>query len=477
MKYFLLHVLLIALFIISCEKEVSVSPPEPGVNEGVISISSDPSGTMIFLNGRNTGKLTPDSLTFLDPADYKITLKKKYFKDTTVAVSLSEDGESSVLVDILSNQSMYGKLFLKTTPDGAQVVLNDSLTSEVTPVTISHLLPGAYNVEFRLYNYRGQKTNAIVQSSKTNTYIVQLRDTSQWVDYQLTNSGIPSNSLSSIITDQNNIKWIGSYDKGVIRFDENAFTVYNKSNSQIPNNRINCLNVDDQNRVWVGTDNGIGIFNGSGWTVYNQTNSPLTSELIYRIRFDNMGNAWIGTAANLVKFDGTNWTFYNEPLGRDWITDMDLTDLNKIWIGTVRFGIFTLVNGDFIAYPESLYNYPTNSITSMAVDNFNNTWFCFIQDSTGRSGVSYWNGSSFNNFNIGSPGNKINHVWIDDDNNKWFSSTEGFVKYDTQNNLEVFNTTNSYLSSNYITSSVRDQQGNVWITTFGGGLNKYKPPQ
>ena len=62
-------------------------------------------------------------------------------------------------------------------------------------------------------------------------------------------------------------------------------------------------------------------------------------------------------------------------------------------------------------------------------------------------------------------------------NNKWFATSEGFIVFDTQNNSTVYRTTNSLITSNNIRASVRDQIGNVWITTAGGGLNKFKPPR
>jgi ligand-binding sensor domain-containing protein len=304
-----------------------------------------------------------------------------------------------------------------------------------------------------------------------------LRDTSEWVDYQTFNSGIQSNSLTSIAVDQNNVKWIGSLSNGLIRFDEISFTNYNESNSPIPDDRINCLSVDNQNRIWTGTDFGIGIFNGSSWIIYNRNNSGLTSEIINSIRFDNLGNAWIGTSANLVKFDGASWILYNDPLSHDWIKDLYIESENKIWLATQMYGIFVLENGVVSEFPRTEYNYPTYSLTSLAPDQQGNIWFCFLSDTSGRGGISYWDGSSFTTFFPVSSGNAINHIFIDQQNNKWVSTQEGFILYDPLNSLQLFNLSNSLISSNLITASIKDINGNVWVTTQSAGLNKYKPSQ
>ena len=198
------------LLIVGCDKEVSRSPVESEAPKGFIYINSTPNGFTIFQNGRNTGRLTPDSISYIEAGVYEITLKKKYFKDTSVVVTLSEDEKLQVSVDIASNPSMYGRLILQTMPTGASITLNDSVTNKVTPLTLSNLLPGEYKVKFSLTNHRDKEIIVIVQSSNISSYSEAIRDTSVWVDYQLFNSGIQSNSLTAIALDNNNVKWFGS---------------------------------------------------------------------------------------------------------------------------------------------------------------------------------------------------------------------------------------------------------------------------
>ena len=469
--------ILMILIIIGCDKEVSRSPVESEAPKGFIYINSTPNGFTIFQNGRNTGRLTPDSISYIESGIYEITLKKKYFKDTSVAVTLNEDEKLTVSIDIASNPSMYGNLLLQSSPAGAEIIINDSATGKITPSTFSGLLPGEYTVKFKLLNHRDKEINTVVQSNKTNSYSEELRDTSVWVDYQVFNSGIASNNLTAINIDQNNLKWIGSLDKGIIRYDEIGFNYYDKTNSSIPSNKINCISIDNQNRVWVGTDFGIGIFDGSSWVTYNRTNSGLTSEFINTIRFDNTGNAWIGTTANLVKFDGSNWTIYNEPNSLDWINDIFIENENKLWLGTKLGGIFIFENEIFTSLPKLQYGYPSLTISSIERDVFNNVWFCFLPDSSGRGGVSYFNGNSFTNFLLGSTQNFVRNIFIDGQDNKWIATSEGFFVFDPQNNSTVYRTNNSLISSNNIISSVRDNNGNTWLTTFASGLNKFKTPR
>ena len=476
-KYCLLCLVVAAILLdaISCDKKVSRSPVEPEPSKSFIYVTSTPSGFTIFQDGRNTGRITPDSLSYLEPGDYEITLKREYYKDTSVTVSLNEDEKKQLQVYYLSNPSMYGKIFLDSEPEGAAIILNDSSINHVTPFTITGLLPGEYNIKYQLYNHRDAELTAVVQSSKKNNYYAELRDTSEWINYQTFNSGIQSNILNSIAIDQKSVKWIGSLDVGVIKYDGITFTNYSKSNSSIPDNRINCINVDNQNKIWVGTDLGLGIFDGNSWIVYTQRNSGLRSNIINSVNFDNQNTAWIGTSGGLAHFDGANWTVFNDSALRVWAMDSEFDNNNVLWIGTRENGIATLQNGTLTFLADSIYQYPSNRVYTVTKDNFGNMWFTHAADVGIRSGISYWDGNSFNSIFIGTSANVINHIAIDKNNVKWICTQDGFVRMDGLNVTEIFSQQNSLISSNRTTQSAIDKEGNIWIVTSAGGMNKYKP--
>lgn len=463
--------------IIGCDKEVSRSPVEPDPFRGVINISSSPGGATIFLNGRNTGRLTPDSLTFLNPDTYEITLKLQYFKDTSLTVQLDEDVRSELNIDYFSNPSMYGNLILFSVPSGAGIFLNDSSLNKATPDTLYGLLPGLYKVKFKLNNFRDTEINALVESSITRNFSVELRDTSVWVDFQKSNSNIQSNLLTSVAVDFNGIKWIGSSDVGLIKFDENNFSNFNTSNSGIPSNQINCLSVSNSNDLWIGTPSGLAIFNGSTWNVFNTSNSELPNNDVNAIKFDQSGNAWIGTNNGFAKFDGINWEVFNYSSAHFeflWVTDLAVELNNTVWLGSNNYGILSWENNIFTEYIDTLQNFPTGRISAAEVDVNNNVWFGHLSTGTRRGGVSFYDGNMFTSLFPGSPAIKINHIHIEDlTNSKWISTTEGVIRYDENNSVANYNIQNSQLSNNKV-KAIANQESTFWIATFGGGLNKFK---
>jgi streptogramin lyase len=464
----------VLVFAAGCDKEISRAPTAPPPSEGFIYVHSNPGAFAIYKNGRNTGRYTPDSLLFLEPGAYEITLKKLYWKDTTITVNVTEEEPSDINIDYLSNPSMRGDLVFYTNPPGANIIINDSLLNETTPATINNLLPGIYNITFRLDDHRDDNFEATVESSKSKNYNSVLRDTSVWVDYQVFNSGIQANVLTAIAIDDDGVKWIGSLSNGIISYDDVDFVNYTESNSPLPGNRINCISVDAINRIWIGTDYGLAVFDRSSWIIYNRYNSGLTSEIINSVIFDDGGVAWIGSTSGLVKFDGITWQIFNEPEMRVWAMDCEFDNSGVLWIGTREYGIVTLENDSLTFIPATIYNYPTERISSVAKDNFGNIWFTHMPDSGRMSGVSFWDGNIFNNTFLGTATNNVNNIYIDADNNKWISTWEGFVLFDSQNFSQIFSSLNSLISSDRINASVTDQSGAVWITTQGGGLNKFK---
>lgn len=474
--FFILFLIVISYLIIGCGKEVSTSPVEDEVPQAFLYVDSEPFGSTIYLSGKNTGRLTPNYIPFLEDGHFQVTLKKRYFRDTTFSVTLIDKDTTNVFIDYYQNPLMLGRITFNSSPTNSEVILNDSVTGLHTPASVSGLTPGKYIVKYRLYNHRDSEIEVIVESNKTAASYSALRDTSEWIDYQIANSGIQSGLLTSISSDYQNVKWIGTSNLGLIRFDEIEFKNFNINNSDLPSNQINCAKVSNDNKVWVGTNNGLGVFDGNSWQIYNTSNSSLPNNGINDIQFDLTGNAWIGTNNGFAKFDGVNWQQFNytsQLFTYLWVTSLQFDGSNNLWIGSNNFGVLKFDGTTFTEYVAADYNFLTDRISSIAMDNLGRIWIGQLLNNGIRGGVSMYTGSAFTNFYFGTINNKINNIYTTD-GNKWFSTSEGLAKYDNSNSSIFFSTLNSYLSNDNITGVVKDLKGNIWITTFGGGLNKLK---
>lgn len=82
----------------------------PLINTGSIYITSNPMGAQIWLNGTNTGKVTPDTVKSINAGWYSVTLKLTNYYDSTFSVSVTA-GEMSIVGPIVLVSNIHTKLY------------------------------------------------------------------------------------------------------------------------------------------------------------------------------------------------------------------------------------------------------------------------------------------------------------------------------------------------------------------------------
>lgn len=82
-------------------------------NLGKISVQSTPSGAQVWLNGVNTGKVTPETLDTLTAGNYQVTLKLETYSDSTVTATVTNAQTTTVNVTLaLKDVLMFGPIKL-----------------------------------------------------------------------------------------------------------------------------------------------------------------------------------------------------------------------------------------------------------------------------------------------------------------------------------------------------------------------------
>lgn len=105
---------------------------------GTINIFSEPAGARIFINGEDTGKDTPSTITDLElNKNLNVTLKKSEFKDFEQAVALQNMEPITIQASLA--KILYSNIRVSSQPPGATIFLNGVNTGQVTPATISKL--------------------------------------------------------------------------------------------------------------------------------------------------------------------------------------------------------------------------------------------------------------------------------------------------------------------------------------------------
>jgi hypothetical protein len=113
-------VILLGLFIASCED--STTGPD-AVTTGTLVVQSTPTGAQIWVDGTNTGKVTPDSIKNLSAGAHSLTLKLDGYKDTVQTnVTITAGFTTSKLITLTSASLTFGpvKLWETTGTTAAQ---------------------------------------------------------------------------------------------------------------------------------------------------------------------------------------------------------------------------------------------------------------------------------------------------------------------------------------------------------------------
>ena len=472
-----LFVLAITFLLLNCDKDVSVTPPEPPLPSGKIFVDSYPDKAMIFLNGRFTGSLTPDTINFIEKGNYTLLLKKANFKNVSQKITISTDSLYELFIDYRKLSGIVGSITVDSKPRGAEIFIDDSSTGLVTPNTLSNLFPGDHTLKLKRTGYWDFEVSIQVESGKTLYPYLSMVDSLVWVNYNPLNSGLPDLYINHTTIDNNNVKWISTLSKGLVSFDERNWTIYNTTNSLLPTNNINFVGVDTQNKKWICTQIGLFSFDGINWESFTTLNSGLPSDWISCIAFDLEGNKWIGTTGGVVKFDGINWTVYDEtnsPLVSDFIEEITVDVEGNLWIGTANQGMAKFNGINWTIYNSRRTGFPKNVGGGIAIDHNGVLWIGVEFRNLNSGGVAFSiDQFSFTNWqNI--PSSDVRAVVIDNQNNKWFANGDyGISKFDGSTWTKYL-TSNSKIPDNRINSVCIDKLGYKWISTIGGGLSKYK---
>jgi hypothetical protein len=95
-------------------------------------------------------------------------------------------------------------------------------------------------------------------------------DGSNWSNIE--NSDI--SSIDDIFIDSRDWVWVATL-RGVYVYHDAGWSNYNMSNSGLSTDSARSVFVDDNGRLWVGTQWGLNIFDGESWTTYHMHTSGL----------------------------------------------------------------------------------------------------------------------------------------------------------------------------------------------------------
>lgn len=95
MKKFFALIVVVLLFCACRENAVEFILEQSTAN---VFVNSSPSEAQIYLNNSFTGKLTPDTLKYLEPGTYLVTLKLSGYMDSSKVINVEPADRISVFI-------------------------------------------------------------------------------------------------------------------------------------------------------------------------------------------------------------------------------------------------------------------------------------------------------------------------------------------------------------------------------------------
>jgi ligand-binding sensor domain-containing protein len=250
-------------------------------------------------------------------------------------------------------------------------------------------------------------------------------------------------SVTSIVVDKNNTKWVGTED-GLFKGTDGNFSFQDIS---ISKKVLSLLYEEKSNTLWVGTDAGLlkATINGSELSgSVNIEPLKLSNPTIRTGYLDDNQRKWFGTDIGITFNEGEKWkndSFSINPIGMIYQDNMEFGRINSIasWDGDYYFA----TNGRSL-WRGRRYNDNVDAI----------------------SGATEWI-----NPNDGKNITPImNVVFVDSKEQIWMGGTNGIqvFKGHDQKDADNFTYYNSELADSIIHSIAEAPNGKIWVGTEKG---------
>ena len=284
--------------------------------------------------------------------------------------------------------------------------------------------------------------------------------------YGLEKSMLLFGLVNHIAIDEDNVKWVAT-EGGLLRIEGDNAEIFNVNNSEIPSNRINVVSIDDSGNKWLGTYNkGLVRMDFGGHCTTFELGDPESgkSHLITSLIIDEKGNKWIGTKEGglwVLSEAGKMKTYnpHNSLLQAYQINDLHINAKGEKLIAT-DIGLYKRI-GVIWALEQN-----GKEITSLDIDNQQNVWFTM---QTQEKHAVYKNNKLVKHKSSDEMGLQLGKIYLDKLNRLWGTSN-GLIKYENKK-WTIYNADNSDLTVLRTTCLAMDDENSVlWIGTQANGI-------
>lgn len=295
----------------------------------------------------------------------------------------------------------------------------------------------------------------------TDKSVVKYNQLNTWTVYNSTNTnnGLPNDKVLDLLVTGTNSLMVCTYGNGFIYYNGVSLWVPKNpttTSNGIPTSYTYCIAQDNPGNFYVGIYSGnssnAGLVKWDGastWTPYTFTDT-YNYKNVEAIVKDNAGNIWCGTSIGVYKYNPTNssWTAYTKEntsggLCGNWVRSIGVDPSGNVWFGCldkdpatgywVEGGLSKFTGSTWSNYKPSsggLTNGYVSAIAFRGSDVWVGTGFCGQYNGHGLYKLS---GTTWTNYNIDNntfPGNCVNDLVVDKNNNLWIAGNNILTKLD-----------------------------------------------
>lgn len=364
-----------------------------------------------------------------------------------------------------------------------------------------------------------------------------------------TAEGLPNNSISALVQDRKGFLWIGTQG-GLVRWDGYEYLLFENEpfkENVLPHNQIQTLWLDDAaEALWIGTYGGVSRLDlkthqFTSWKQDPEDPGSLGHDVVTAIARDTQGRLWVGTLNGLYRQESSGSFRAFKPadgpagtpetpgaLAGAVVRSLHRDEQGRFWVGTSTGGLALYVpeaEAFRIWRPETSRpsSLPSAAVMDIDVDRQGRFWFaCWDgglaysdNPETGRFETvrtedlrlyavnaqdplliraASWGGGLFeyepivrrvtrhvNSPRAGSLSNDVAYSLLLDANGDFWVGTNGGGLNRLNRDEGYYETLQSdsqrpeTLAPGKVTTLLRDRRGLLWAGVYNGGLNRYDP--
>ena len=233
------------------------------------------------------------------------------------------------------------------------------------------------------------------------------------------------------------------------------------SDSGLPQNSITTILQTRDGYLWLGTQEGLVRFDGVRFTVFDTRNTAaLSDDWVQTLLETKDGTLWIGTVAGLVSMrDGVFASRFPERLSHAVIEDLFEARNGSVWVASDAGA--SRIDGDRIATFTPRDGLPGPRVRAVAEDARGDLW------AGGNWGLARWDGDRFSAHSLADSGPLgVMSLLADPASGIWAGTLRGIAHADARS-TRLYGASDG-LTANLVKALERDRDGNVWVGTDGG---------